>query len=313
MKFTKGILSSFVTTSVILCLECSAIALAQSSDGTSAESRAQSQAQAHPEVEKQRQDAEQQARRTIDKEAAAAIDETQKAIKAIADGKADEAIAAIERATGKINVLTARSPATALLPVDAEVEVIESAPLDVKAIKQRADAAEEAVESRDFPAARVLLAGLISEIRVRTYHLPLATYPTALRGAARLLDQKNTQEASAVLTRAMNTLVIIDRVMPLPIVFAQAAVAEAQAQSQSDKSRALTLLVTARNELERANELGYAGRDPEYDALRKSIDELERQLKGDQDSGLAFSKVKEKLMSFFKRQSQTDKKSDAST
>ena len=67
--------------------------------------------QVRPEVEQQRKSAEDQARKSLDQEAVAAIDETTNAIKAIADNKTDEALAAIERATGKINVLLARNPA----------------------------------------------------------------------------------------------------------------------------------------------------------------------------------------------------------
>src|SRR6202035_1385858 len=98
---------------------------------------------------------------------------SQNAIKAIAEGKNDQAIAAIERATGKINVLVARNPSTALIPVEVEVTVIDAAPIGVKAIREIAKMAEYAVEDRDYPKARVLLRNLTSEIRVRTYNLPL--------------------------------------------------------------------------------------------------------------------------------------------
>ncbi|MGC2402164.1 MAG: YfdX family protein, partial [Acidobacteriaceae bacterium] len=67
-----------------------------------------------------------------------------------------------------------------------------------------------------------LLYGLTSEIRVRTYNLPLATYPLALTEAARLLDQQKNQDANTVLLTALNTLAIIDRVTPLPLVLARA-------------------------------------------------------------------------------------------
>ena len=95
----------------------------------------QSQSQANPQIEKQKQEAKDQAGKTIDKDAQAAIDETQKAIKALNDGKTDEALAAIERATGKINVLVGRNPAMPI-PVAVDVEIIDTAPLDVKEIKR---------------------------------------------------------------------------------------------------------------------------------------------------------------------------------
>jgi hypothetical protein len=261
--------------------------------------------QVRPEVEQQRKSAEDQARKSLDQEAVAAIDETTNAIKAIADNKTDEALAAIERATGKINVLLARNPATALIPVSFQVNVIEAAPMDVKEIRRRAAAAEWAVAARAYPAARVVLDSLTSEIRLRTYNLPLASYPAALKEAARLLDEKKTKEASAALLTALNTLAVIDQVTPLPIAVAQAAIDAAQQLRDKDKDGAQKHLALARAELERAKELGYSGKDPEYADLDKSIRDLEKQLKGSGDTGSLFANLKQKIASFFARASQT--------
>ena len=112
----------------------------------SANARAQSQAQANPGVEKQRQEAEQEARKTLDRDAAAAITETTNAVKAVAQGKTDEALSSIERAIGKINVLLARNPANALIPVELQVEVIDTAPWDGQTVRSIGKAAERAVE-----------------------------------------------------------------------------------------------------------------------------------------------------------------------
>jgi hypothetical protein len=143
---------------------------------------------------------------------------------------------------------------------------------------------------------------LTSEIRIRTYHLPLATYPTALKEAARLLDEKKNQDAQNVLLEALNTLVAIDKVTPLPIVLARSAINAAQEQSQKDKNAAQTLLEVAKNQLERARELGYTGKDPEYKALNTDITNLEKQLKGNGDVSSVFTKLKERLAAFMKRQ-----------
>jgi hypothetical protein len=294
---------------VIGCLTTlTAAASAQQNPGpTTAPSRAQRQAQTSPELERQRQRVEQQAQRTLDKDAIAAIAETQNAIKAIAAGKRDEALAAIERATGKINVLTARNPAAGLIPVEVDVEVIDTAPLDVGAIRALASAAEQAVEARDFPGARVVLQGLISEIRVRTYNLPLATYPIAMRDAARLLDQNKPADAQMLLQAALSTLAVIDQVTPLPLATAQTAITQAQEKRDQDKEGAKRLLAVAKQELSRAKELGYAGKDPEYAALDKAIGDIERQLDGNQDTGSAFARLKEKVTSFFRRLTEDEK------
>jgi hypothetical protein len=88
-----------------------------------------------------------------------------------------------------------------------------------------------AMDMNDLPKARTLLDFLRSEIRVRTYHLPLATYPAALQEAARLLDQKKTREAGTVLLVALNTLDVIDQVSAIPLLLAKEAINEAQTQA----------------------------------------------------------------------------------
>src|ERR1700691_3907741 len=153
------------------------------------EQRQNAEKQARPEVEKERQSAQEQANQALDQDAIAAINETQNAINAISQNKKSDALAAIEAATGKINILLARNAAAALIPVASEVEVIDAAPLDEKAIKALDRGLGDAVTAKDDPAARLILYSLTSEIRIRTYNLPLATYPTALKDAARFLDQ----------------------------------------------------------------------------------------------------------------------------
>jgi len=201
-------------------------------------------------------------------------------------------LAAIEQATGKINILLARNPATALIPVSLEVEVIDAAPHDSKAIAEIAKNASKAVDDKNYPAARVLLYALTSEIRVRTYNLPLATYPAALQEAAHLLDQKEPLEASKVLLTALDTLMAVDRVTPLPLFLAREAIEQAKAKSRTDKAMAQTLVETAKKETERAKELGYAGRDPEYVALNTDISNLEKQLKGNEDATSVFRQAR---------------------
>ena len=270
--------------------------------------RQEAEQQARPDVEKERKQAEDEASKNLDQEAKAAIDETQKAIDAIAANKNDQALAAIEQATGKINILLARNPATALIPVSLEVEVIDAAPHDSKAIAEIAKNASKAVDDKNYPAARVLLYALTSEIRVRTYNLPLATYPAALQEAAHLLDQKEPLEASKMLLTALDTLMAVDRVTPLPLVLAREAIEQAKAKSQTDKAMAQTLVETAKKETERAKELGYAGRDPEYVALNTDISNLEKQLKGNEDATSVFAKLEDRLSAFLKRQSQQERR-----
>jgi hypothetical protein len=256
--------------------------------------------QLRPDIEAQRQQYENEAKKAVDQEAITAVQETEAAIKAIAENKKDDALGSIERATGKINILLARNPASALIPVSVDVAVIDTAPVDPRAVDQVIAAASDAMKQRDFPAARVLLASLVSELRIRTISLPLATYPAALQQAARLLDEGTNQDAGQVLLTALNTLVMVDHVIPIPLILAQAAINAADSQRQN-KDVALTLLQTARNETNRSKQLGYLSSDAEYKGLTDEISRLESTIKGNGETGSMFSHLRERLSAFIKR------------
>jgi hypothetical protein len=283
------------------------LAFAATAD-TTAKATPQSHHALQPDIEKQRKEAEQQAHQSLNQDAVAALQLTQQAVNDIGSNKKDAAMATIEKATGKINILVARNPADALIPVDAEVDAIDTAPHDIGAIRDLAKDASLAVDQKNFPAARVILYSLMSEIRVRIYNIPLATYPAALKSAARLLDQNKTQEAQTALTTALDTLVVVDRVSPIPLILARAAVSAAQAERDKDKTAAQTLLEAAKKELDRSKELGYAGNDPVYGLLNNDISNLEKQLKGDNDTNSVFASLREKLNSFLKQQSQQERR-----
>jgi hypothetical protein len=261
----------------------------------------------NPDVEKQRNEEKQQAQSTLDPEAVAAIHDTHKAIEDISSGDKQKALDAIEDATGKLNILLARNPSTALVPVDVEVAVIDTAPRDDKIVKRLVDGAEAAIALHDLPTARVLLYDLMSELRVRTFNLPLASYPDALKEAARLLDAGKNSDASDTLQTALNTLVVVDHVTPVPLILARAAVLAAQQERQSNKSGAQTLLETASNELRRCQELGYLASDaPEYKELNQEISNLRKQLNGSGDTNSLFSRLKSDIEGLLKKQSQKE-------
>ena len=270
--------------------------------------RQAAESQARPDIEKEREKAKDKADQSLDQDAVAAVTETQTALNDIAANKKGDAISAIEAATGKVNILLARNQAAALIPVASEVNVIDAAPLDENAVHALNHDVAEAVRVKDYPTARLLLYSLTSEIRVRIYNLPLATYPTALKDAARLLDQGQNDEARNVLLTALNTLAVVEKVTPIPVVLARAAIDAAQQQSQKDKSAAQTLLATAKNQLQRCQDLGYAADIADYGALNTNIAQLDKQLKGNGDTGELFGKLKDELSSFFNRKSAQERR-----
>lgn len=242
--------------------------------------------------ETERAEAQAAADRSLDAEAAAVVRETEAAMRSLMAGDRTAALAALERATGKANLLLARNPATALIPAAVEVEVIDAAPADAEAIARIRRAAQAAMLAGDYAGARALLDALRSEIRVRTYNLPLATYPEALTTAARLVDQQRMPEAAAVLARARDTVVIVDAATPIPLIAAQHALEAAEAAS--DRNQKLAGLEAARAALERAEALGYA--EPAVrKALLADVRDLEAQLKGGSDISTALATFRRRV------------------
>jgi hypothetical protein len=254
--------------------------------------------------EAERAQAQATAQRALAAEAVAVVADTDAAMQAIAAGDKAAALAALERATGKANVLLARNPATALIPAAVNVDVIDAAPVDTGEIARIRHAAGLAMRANDYVAARVLLDALRSEIRVRTYNLPLATYPAALTAAARLVDQQRMPEAAEVLARARDTVVIIDTATPIPLLAAQHAIAAAQAAS--DRNQKLAALTLARAALDRAEALGYADAATRK-AVQSEIGALEAQVKGGTDIRAAIANMRQHLADMIRRFTESKK------
>ena len=122
-----------------------------------AESTAQVKDSSKLEQQKQNQTAEK--RKQITAEAIAAINETQNALKALDDGKKEEAISALERATGRLELILARDPKLALAPTNVSATTIELI-ADTEKVKAVRLEAEKLLEDGKVQAARHLLEGL---------------------------------------------------------------------------------------------------------------------------------------------------------
>ncbi|MFN7094924.1 MAG: YfdX family protein, partial [Burkholderiales bacterium] len=275
---------------------------------TTQASRTHSTTQLRPEIEQQRKHAEEQAHKLLVHDAIIAVEETEKAIAALAKNDDVKALAALETATGKINIQLARHPEEALLPVDSMVNILDLAPYEIADIKNISRLSERALNNKDYPAARALLDTLRSEIHIRTHHLPLATYPFALKEAARLIDKNMRKEASTVLLTALNTLVITDRVLPIPIINAEMIISEAEGHHEKDKDRVIKLVDKAKHELLRAKELGYAvSNEVEYASLTKTMEEIEKHIREKKNVASALFDLRESLKNLITHHSTTEK------
>ncbi len=91
----------------------------------------------------------------------------------------------------------------------------------------------------------------------------MATYPAAIKSAARLIDSGKIDNAKAELARALNTLVVTSVAFPLPVLRAEAAMAKLKSWprptgAMPGRTEELsTLLSSVRTEIEMAQILGY--------------------------------------------------------
>ena len=267
-----------------------------------AESTAQVKDSSKLEQQKQNQTAEK--RKQITAEAIAAISETQNALKALDDGKKEEAVSALERATGKLELILARDPKLALAPTNVSVTTIELI-ADTDKVKAVRLEAEKLLEDGKVQAARHLLGGLASETVISVSNIPLATYPHAIKQAVKLLDEGKQEEAKKVLQTALDTLVVTNTTIPLPVVATQQLLKDAErlaekAKRTPDENKHLAdLLTEARTNLEFAQALGY-GNKRDFKDLYEQLNEIKDKTSDGKSGSGFFTKIKSSLSNVVK-------------
>lgn len=243
-------------------------------------------------------------RKKIIAEATAAIDETKKALKALEENKIDEAVAALEVATGKLELILARDPKLALAPVDVTVVTYDLL-ADPDTIKKVIDEAEEYLGEGEIQKARLLVTNLASEIVFRTTNIPLATYPDAIKAITPLIDEGKIDEAKAGLQTALSTLVVTtDEVIPLPLARAEQllknaeALAENEERTVKENETLADLLEEARTQLKMGELLGY-GTKKLFQDMYEQLDQIEQKTQGGKGGKGWFDNIKQQISDFF--------------
>lgn len=235
-------------------------------------------------------------RKEIVSEAVSTIRETQDALRLLDDGKNKEALAAVERATGKLEIVLARDSKVSLVPIDVRV-VTRDIYSSLDTIKKAKLDAEKALIEGRVQDARNLLSNLASETVISTVNIPLATYPGVLKKAAKLIDENKSTEAKQVLQVALDTLVETDVVVPLPVVAARISLEKAEElakkSSRTEKeNKDLSALVSeADTQIKYAQELGY-GQKADFDSFHKQINEIKTKTAGGKSGTNFFDQIK---------------------
>ena len=224
-------------------------------------------------------------RKQISSEATAAIGETKLALTKLSQGEKEAALKSLERAAGKLDIILARDPDLALAPVNVTTTTYELL-ADVKQAKGMRSKAEELLEEGQVQAARRVLQNLASETVIHVTNIPLATYPSAIKEAVKLADSGNLDKAKVTLETALNTLVVTDTVIPLPVATAQAELKDAEKLAEQanrkaeDNKRLEQLLANARTQLELGQVLGYGTKDS-FKQIYAELDEVNSKISGD--------------------------------
>jgi hypothetical protein len=249
-----------------------------------------------PSTDTQTQSQTEDKRKALMADATSAIQETQSALKLLDDNKPQEALAALERATGKLDVILARDPRLELAPAGITVTTYDIAG-GLDTVKKLRKQAEDLIDDGKLQDARRLLNGLASETVVSVTNVPLATYPAAISSAVKLIDEKKFDAAKRVLQAALNTQVLTDTIIPLPVVRAQEylksaeALAEKKDRTQEDNDHLKQALDQAKSQIQLAQALGY-GAKTDFDSLDRQLAEV-REKTADNKSGIGlFTKIK---------------------
>ena len=215
----------------------------------------------------------------VDHEALVALTGTQNALSALQKNNTKQALISLKDVSEKLDFLLAKYPGLNLIPagIDGQVHDFDT---DSKQVEKIIDTADDLLEDHRVQDARQILNQLVSEMRITTLSIPLATYPLAIKDAIKLIDQGNTNEAGNLLYEAFNLLVKTTEIMPLPVLKAEALIMEAsELETRNDISKAsskaeiLLLTDSAKDKLKLAEMLGY-GVKADYKQLYDAIDEI---------------------------------------
>ena len=247
---------------------------------------------------------QQKADTTNIKQALEILAETQKAVDLIAKAKNKEAEDLLAKIVGQLEVLMAKDPKLALIPVDVNYETRDLI-ADIPAVYAAVESAQKAMDDGYYQQARQILNDLASEIVVKTTYLPLATYPDAIKLAVNLMSQGKKDEASAVLVNALNTLLVTDSHIPLPVLRAEeyikAAAVAMESKDENKEKTAVNYLENADYQLKLAEALGYGKRDKEYKELADAIDVLKKAIENKEETEGKFNDLKAKISAFKER------------
>lgn len=295
---TKRVTKTWLSILSALLFAFATPALAQE-EPVDAEAMQQATESVEADVQSETDKATAERREKIMQEAVEALARTKDALTALEEERISDALEALALTTGKLELIVAREPDLRLAPTDVAI-IRRDLYATTEAIEAAIDRAKSALKKGEVQVARRLLSGLGSELVISVTNLPLATYPDAIKAITPLIDDGKIAEARRSLQAALNTVVITEQVVPLPVLRSEALLKRAEELAgKSDRGEAeneeLTdKLAAIRNQLAMAELLGY-GDQGDYASLYAQLDDIQKKTTDGQSGEGLFDKMKAAL------------------
>lgn len=239
---------------------------------------------------------------SIEREAAEIAADTQKAILALDKKDTKEAVTILQGVSTKLDTLPTKNSEMGLVPADVEADVYDFDGTNQQ-VSNVIDEAETLLRHGKLQAARQIIAGMASEVRVTTTSIPLGSYPAAIKRIIPLIDSGNIDQAIVDLSNVLSSLVITTEVIPLPVFRAEELLsAAAEMEHRDDLSKEVSreeiqkYTDAAKDKLELAQLLGY-GEKSDYKMLYKEIDAIHKTLFSEHSAAI-WQKIKDDLAQF---------------
>jgi hypothetical protein len=171
---------------------------------------------------------------------------------------------------------------------------LQGGPAAARKLRQQA---QDLLNEGRIQEARLLLRNLASETVISVANLPLATYPAAIKDAVEAIDANKIEGAKTILQSALDTQVLTQTTIPLPVVYAQESLREAETLSEKkdrtadENARLKTALDKAREHLEFAQILGY-GTQKDFDKMYQQLAEVQEKTSDNKAEAGLYAKLK---------------------
>ncbi|MCF6206386.1 MAG: YfdX family protein [Sulfurovum sp.] len=204
----------------------------------------------------------------------------------------------LEKAIGKLEVILAAKDAPKLLPINNVIRVQEFAGT-AEDVEKAVKTVKELLDEGKVQEARALMIPLVSEIDITTVSLPLASYPDALKLAAKYVHDGKLDKAKEVLYIALSTFTEVTEIVPIPLLESTDLIAAASRIAKENKELALKYLDAASDALDVAEKLGYVSESTvTYKVLHEKIKEVQKEIKGKNKAEKLFESLAKKLKEF---------------